>query len=495
LFAGARAAASGSAAASSWSARCVAIAVFAAVRSAAIALIAVTVIAPTIAPALADPPARPRPPEGTEILGFENLEGVMIVSSTLRSTSGADTTVRLVLDTGAGYLAIDRRLAIALGIADSTTLLVGQGETEGIGFASRALPRIRIESLEMDQVSPVLVFDPKVIREVTDRPVDGLIGQSIFEGRALQVDYRTRTLAIIPVPPPPPPKDGRRDDGAGSRGDERVASRRDSIAAAAAVGDAVARSRAALLGVMAASAVPLAFELAGDGKILVKARVSDAQPPRFSEWLTLVLDTGATKCVLFTDALRDLAPRSSRWRSLNGLAAPTLLGTAQARIVLVPLFEVADDRTSVSRLNVDAAVMRSELSDLLSRAVEQPVHGLLGYSFLRHYRITIDYPNRVVWLEPQSEHWNERPYEYSNIGIQLARTRGAVRVLAVVEGSPAARAGIAVGDVLRSIDGQAVGDVAEASRALEGAPGTPVRLVLRRGERERSYRLVRRWLM
>src|SRR5258706_1396906 len=58
-------------------------------------------------------------PAGTEVLRFENIEGIILLRATLRGLASADTTGPLALDTGAGYLALDVGLARTLGIADS----------------------------------------------------------------------------------------------------------------------------------------------------------------------------------------------------------------------------------------------------------------------------------------------------------------------------------------------------------------------------------------
>ena len=41
------------------------------------------------------------------VVPFENFEGVIMVPTTIRSVDGRDTTGVLVLDTGAGYVALD----------------------------------------------------------------------------------------------------------------------------------------------------------------------------------------------------------------------------------------------------------------------------------------------------------------------------------------------------------------------------------------------------
>lgn len=68
------------------------------------------------------------------------------------------------------------------------------------------------------------------------------------------------------------------------------------------------------------------------------------------------------------------------------------------------------------------------------------------------------------------------------IGVELTR-QYYLRVIAVRDQSPAARAGLASGDYIRAIDGKPTRDmsVLEGSRLLRGAPGSKVSLVVIRG--------------
>ena len=422
----------------------------------------------------------PKWPQGTEVLSFENLEGIILVEARLHGTRVADTTGTLALDTGAGYLALGHDLAFALGLDDSVP------EPDAIEFTARPLPRLELGSIQIDQVSPVLGIDVEMIRQVTDRPVAGLLGQRVIGSRVVYIDYRAGQVALIPAT-------FERDESIQHAvpKDDRV-SKSDGWPA-----DSVASSRAELRGVLSRNAVPVPFRLSGDGKMLVRGRVSIPFPPRFSPWLTLVIDTGSTKCVLFEEALADFAASTRPWPALRGLQAPTLVGASSARLARVPYLELEAVGRDLRRAGVDAAVMQSPLSGVLSRAVGEPVHGLLGYSFLRHFRATIDYPRHVLWLDPQPGGWDDRPYEYSHVGLQLERRDGALRVIAVAEGSPADQAGILPGDEVIAVDKEQVSalDLLTVTRRLEGPPGTRTAITLRRGSVERTYSLVRRRLL
>jgi carboxyl-terminal processing protease len=84
---------------------------------------------------------------------------------------------------------------------------------------------------------------------------------------------------------------------------------------------------------------------------------------------------------------------------------------------------------------------------------------------------------------------------YVGIGVELEqRADHKLVVVAPIDGGPAARAGIRTGDVIEAIDDKPVTapDMETASEGLRGAPGTPVKLRLRRGtEPAREVTLLR----
>jgi len=232
--------------------------------------------------------------------------------------------------------------------------------------------------------------------------------------------------------------------------------------------------------------------------VLVTVQMPDASRDGRSDPLTMIIDTGSSKTVLFEDALGERVRGVANWRSVRGLHAPTLVGPAAARVTLAPWVALlgAEDRNAADLVRVrdtDVVLVESRLGDLLTRVSGLPIHGLIGYSFLRHYRIAIDYPNHVIWLDRVPDLAEERPNEYSQVGVQIERRDGIARVVAVAKDSPAEKAGIRAGDELLAVDGEAVrpGELNEAARRLEGPPGTWVRLMIQRDGASREFRIRR----
>jgi predicted aspartyl protease len=422
-------------------------------------------------------------PEGAQTVPFENLEGVILIHASIRSTTGKDTSGIFVLDTGAGHVAIDDE------IAQLFDMKYDNMSGTAVGVAQQPLQRLEIGAQQIDQLSPILVINADIVRSVADRPVLGLIGQQAVANQAIVIDYRREELTMIPLASPRlgAPGDVLSPQPAAGKGrDARPPESKE-----------VSSSRAALGDSLTGKAIPVPFVLAGDGRILVTAHAASPNPRRPAAALTLMLDTGATKTVLFEDGLRNLVPDYERWPTLKGLSAPTLMGSAEARLARVPRMWLDAGGGRVTGRAVDVAILQSGLAPALARDVGRPVNGLLGYSFLRRFRVIVDYPNAVLWFTPVPHGYDERPFEYTHVGIQIERRGEDLVVVGLATGSPAAEAGIARGDVIVALDGKPADDldVVTASRMLEGPPQSRVRVTLRRKGETRTYSLIRRRLL
>jgi carboxyl-terminal processing protease len=83
------------------------------------------------------------------------------------------------------------------------------------------------------------------------------------------------------------------------------------------------------------------------------------------------------------------------------------------------------------------------------------------------------------------------PLPKGDVGLALTR-QYYLRVIAAREGSPAAKAGLRTGDYVRMIDDQPTRDMSvwEGVRALRGAPGTTVKLLIIRGSAADPHEVV-----
>jgi carboxyl-terminal processing protease len=94
-------------------------------------------------------------------------------------------------------------------------------------------------------------------------------------------------------------------------------------------------------------------------------------------------------------------------------------------------------------------------------------------------------------LDPHSAFMDANEFEdlriategnYSGIGVEVTAQSDAIVVIAPIDGSPAARAGIRAGDTILAVDGSAVGDsrLADTIARIRGEPGTVVNLSIGR---------------
>lgn len=97
----------------------------------------------------------------------------------------------------------------------------------------------------------------------------------------------------------------------------------------------------------------------------------------------------------------------------------------------------------------------------------------------------------VSKLDPHSNYMDAKSYqdmraetngEFSGLGMQVTLENGVVKVVSLMDDTPATKAGILVGDIITGVDGLATKDLPldDAVAKLRGLPGTNVTLAIRR---------------
>jgi predicted aspartyl protease len=134
-------------------------------------------------------------------------------------------------------------------------------------------------------------------------------------------------------------------------------------------------------GSAAHSEVP--FQLAGAVKplVLVPAFVNGRGPHTF------VLDTGASATVLSPELATALGIETTAAEPMTG--AGGMLQATTGRIGSLTVGNAALQ---------DVAVMVADFLAELGRVIGTPLDGVLGYNFLRQFRVTLDYPASTLWL-------------------------------------------------------------------------------------------------
>lgn len=166
----------------------------------------------------------------------------------------------------------------------------------------------------------------------------------------------------------------------------------------------------------------------------------------------------------------------------RGKLAVVLVSTPLAAFVLVGglLGRVAAGQNTYQHLRVFEDVVQL----VLSAYVEEVDVVKLMEGALRGLADGLDPDSGYLTPELVKVAEQSAPPGEGSVGLEVRRTpQYYLRVVAVRDGSPAARVGLRTHDYIRAIDGRTTRDLSvfEATRLLRGAPGTSVTLTVLRG--------------
>lgn len=101
----------------------------------------------------------------------------------------------------------------------------------------------------------------------------------------------------------------------------------------------------------------------------------------------------------------------------------------------------------------------------------------------------------TVYLSPEEQQFAEEQSqgEYQGIGAEVVSEDGAVIIVSPIDGSPAERAGLLPGDIIRTANGVDLTgmDIGDAAATVRGPVGTPVLLVIERDGTTFEVELIR----
>jgi hypothetical protein len=87
--------------------------------------------------------------------------------------------------------------------------------------------------------------------------------------------------------------------------------------------------------------------------------------------------------------------------------------------------------------------------------------GLLCPDFIRRFKVAFDYPRQRLILEASPHSYDEAPFDASGTLIYRKMRKDAYRVFRVIEGSPAAEAGLRPGDIVLELDGKVAAQLSQ----------------------------------
>ena len=163
------------------------------------------------------------------------------------------------------------------------------------------------------------------------------------------------------------------------------------------------------------------------------------------------------------------------------IGALATIGVTQPQLLSGSMANAAADDT-YRELNLFGDVFERVRADY----VEVPDDSLLIESAIN---------GMLAGLDPHSSYLNPKDYgdmrvttsgKFGGLGIEVTMQDGIVKVIAPMDGSPAAKAGVLANDQIIGIDGDSIQGVSlnEAVEKMRGAIGTPITLtIVRDGQR------------
>jgi predicted aspartyl protease len=200
--------------------------------------------------------------------------------------------------------------------------------------------------------------------------------------------------------------------------------------------------------------------------------------------MTLALDTGNS---FFATTHKDVLERIGLW--------PADRKPQHMRSAFVASGAVDSWTAKMPELDIYGVPVPESYWSIIDLPSSSSEHdGTVGYGFLKNFNIIVDYERRRVWMENfTGETGNEPPGETGLVAFYDEKA-GRTRIVRVAPDSPAAKAGIKLGDSLLAIDGKellgAIG-FTELEARLEGKVGSKVTVNISSGGELRRIELDR----
>ena len=242
-----------------------------------------------------------------------------------------------VLDTGATSTVVSNELADALALPRGETQ-DGRGATGKMTLMKSQLPSLTVGKETIESL-PVSVTDLSFLGRAMGAQVDGALGHSFLRHFAMTLDYAANALTL------------RRSVG----GTERV---------------------------LDESEIAFRWPNAEDPLVVVPVFVNEKGPYDFA------LDTGASRTVISLGLAAEFGLTTEKISKLTA-------GGGNGTVSRVQLSSLAVGAARQENL----AAAASDFLTQLNAELGSKLQGIVGYDFLRHYRVTLNYPRWVLSLK------------------------------------------------------------------------------------------------
>ena len=231
--------------------------------------------------------------------------------------------------------------------------------------------------------------------------------------------------------------------------------------------------------------LPLSLSIRGKTPF-VQAKLDQGHGPVSG---SLLLDTGAVGAITMYAQFLKSHPSMRPKRSIPLTSGAILPGQFVARVGRIKRVQAGNliIRDAVANFSANAEADDAAPGDA----------GLIGGYVLSRYVVTIDYARHRAVLAPGQN--SDRPYAFDASGLSFVAADPGFetkKVRLVLEGSPAAEAGIKAGDLLLALDDTPASGLSLAKlRQMLRVIGARYTLRLRRGGQDIEVQLVTRWLI
>ena len=155
---------------------------------------------------------------------------------------------------------------------------------------------------------------------------------------------------------------------------------------------------------------------------------------------------------------------------VSGTGADGYTHSLLARATALKLGSVAIDRP-IAALSTQAV-----------SGASTDITGSVGFGILRQFNITFDYANGMLYFEKNANFG--QPDVFDRSGMWIERSVSGFEIIETIKDGPAAKAGLAPGNIIVAIDGKpwSTLPLATVRQELKAAPGTKVKVTLGTGQ-------------
>lgn len=312
--------------------------------------------------------------------------GIVILKATL---DNFPDSLNFILDTGSGGISLDSLTTVYLGLSTEQTnrTIRGIAGVKKVSFAYGHT--LRMPGLEVKNLD-FHINDYELLSTVYGIKIDGIIGFSFLRRYIVALDYDEHTIKVYTPGSFRYPKGGQ---------------------------------------MLRPEFTSLPFQVAS-------VKDENTVTGKF------IFDTGAGLTFLLSKEFAADSVRFKRRRKVYSTQVEGLGGKKVMDVTVMKEIRLG----SFKFKNVPVHVFDDEYN-----VTNYPMlGGLIGNDIMRRFNTILNYPQRSIYITPNT-HFNDR-FDYSYTGLGIYQVNGEIRVEDIIPGSPGDKAGFKVGDIIFSVE-------------------------------------------